>query len=124
MNYLAVAITGSVDAVARFGLVRWLEPWSVSFPWAIFVVNGLGCLLFGPAWGVGSVRWPEVVQVAILAGFFGAFTTFSSFAFGCIILIEKGQVVAAAANAVGQNVLGGIAMVTGVTVGRAFTGMG
>src|SRR5688572_8330425 len=122
MSYLAVAIAGSVGAVARFGLVRCLEPWSTSFPWAIFAVNVVGCLLFGVAWGMGSQRWPDVVQVAILAGFFGAFTTFSSFALDCVALIEQGRFAAAAGNVIGQNVLGGLAMIAGIAVGRAVAG--
>ena len=118
MNCLAVAVAGSAGAVARYGLVRWLEPWSASFPWSIFAVNVAGCLLFGLAWGAGSQRWPEVVQVAILAGFFGAFTTFSSFAFDCSVLIDQGRYVAAAGNVIGQNVLGVLAMIGGIAAGR------
>ena len=119
MNVLAVAIAGSVGAVARFGLVRWLEPWSASVPWSIFLVNVVGCLLFGVAWGAGSQRWPEVVQTAILAGFFGAFTTFSSFAFDCVELLEQGRYAAAAGNVLGQNAAGVVGMIAGIALGRA-----
>jgi CrcB protein len=122
MSYLAAAIAGSVGTVARLGLVRCLQPWATSFPWAIFAVNVAGCLLFGAAWGVGSQRWPDVVQAAILAGFFGAFTTFSSFAFDCVALVEQGRFAAAAGNVIGQNVLGGLAMIAGITIGRALAG--
>jgi CrcB protein len=119
MTWFAVALAGSLGVLARLGAVRCLEPWCTSFPWAILAVNVAGCLSFGVAWGAGSGRWPEAVQAAVLAGFFGAFTTFSSFAFDCVRLLEQGRVLAAVANVVGQNVLGGLAMVGGIAAGRA-----
>jgi fluoride exporter len=119
MDYLAVALAGSLGAVVRFAVVRALEPASATFPWPVFAVNVAGCLLFGLAWSWGAARWPELVKVAVLAGFLGGFTTFSSFAFDSVALLERGRVLAAAANVLGQNVLGIAALFAGIAVGRA-----
>ncbi len=55
-------------------------------PWPLgkLVVNALGCLLFGTVWGVFTLRLTHVSplwSLALLGGFCGAFTTFSTFAF-------------------------------------------
>ncbi len=54
-----------------------------SFPWGVFTVNILGCLGFGLAYAVTEYSFPlEPAQKTILfTGFFGAFTTFSTFIF-------------------------------------------
>ena len=118
MDYLAVALAGALGAAARFGVVRCLEPWSAAFPWPVLAVNVLGCLLFGIAWQAGASRWPDVASAAVLAGFLGGFTTFSSFALDTLVLLEQGRVLAAAGNVLGQNVLGVGAMLAGITLGR------
>jgi len=81
-TWLAVAAGGAVGAPARFLLDRWvtLRVGSVrdvgQFPWGLLVVNGLGSLLAGVivATTTGDLR------ILLLAGFCGAFTTFSGFA--------------------------------------------
>jgi fluoride exporter len=80
-----------------------MAPCSTSFPWPVFAVNVVGCLLFGIAWSFGASRWPELARTAVLAGFLGGFTTFSSFAFDTVRLLASGRLLAAAANVLGQN---------------------
>ena len=55
----------------------------------------------------------------MFVGFFGSFTTFSTFAFECLQLLERGRHVAFALQLVGQNLLGGLAMLSGLLLGRA-----
>jgi CrcB protein len=120
MEHLAVAAAGSAGALLRYWLGLALQPLCPSFPLHTFVVNVVGCFAFGVCWSIGAERWPAIASAAVLTGFFGAFTTFSSFAFDCTALLEQGRYWAAAGNALGQNGLGLLAMASGIALGRAF----
>jgi fluoride exporter len=60
------ALAGAVQSRAGDGL-----------PWGILAVNLLGCLLAGAFDGLGARLQPET-RLALVAGFCGAFTTFSA----------------------------------------------
>jgi len=90
------------------------------FPWGTAAVNLLGCMLFGLVWVLADERQllrPEF-RMAILVGFMGAFTTFSSLIFETGELARGAQWAAAALNLVGQNVLGFVAFAAGAALGR------
>lgn len=118
---LIVAFAGGLGAASRYvvGLScqRLLGP---DFPWATFIVNVVGCLLFG--FVVSQLARREVlrpeVQLLLLTGFMGAFTTFSTYMFETLQLVEASRWAAAMANFTGQNVLGGCAMLLGLQLGR------
>lgn len=116
---LAIAGAGAVGAVSRYLvglLVAGLLP---GWPLATLVVNVVGCFGFGLCWSLGHGRWAALTEVAVLVGFFGAFTTFSSFAFDGHALWEQRRTGALFANLALQNGLGLLAMWGGVTAGRA-----
>lgn len=113
----AIALAGSLGALSRYLMTVLIVSWCGTFPLHTFVVNLIGCLLFGVAWAIGHGRWSEVVTAAVLVGFFGAFTTFSSFAFDCVMLAEDRRFVGLAVDLVGQNVLGLLAMWGGMRLG-------
>ena len=56
-------------------------------------------------------------STAVLAGFFGAFTTFSSFAFDCHELLAARRFGLFAANVLGQNLLGIFGIAAGILLG-------
>jgi CrcB protein len=82
---LLLMLGGAAGTLARVGLAAAVQRWHGGpWPMGTLVVNGLGCLLFGTLWGLFNTRWPEVSplwSLALLGGFCGAFTTFSTFAF-------------------------------------------
>lgn len=82
---LLLALGGALGTLARVGLSAAVQKWHGGpWPWGTLTVNALGCLLFGTLWGIFNTRLPHVSQLwslALLAGFCGAFTTFSTFAF-------------------------------------------
>ncbi|MFY9342901.1 MAG: CrcB family protein [Planctomycetota bacterium] len=116
----AVAIAGAAGAVLRHAANLLLQSAWPGLPLAIALVNVVGCLGFGVCWSLAQGRWSPVVATAVLAGFFGAFTTFSSFAFDCHELFAERRLWLWAANVLGQNVLGLSAMAAGIAAGRAF----
>ncbi len=116
---MAVATGGALGALARFWLATWLRDVTESFPLGTFLVNLLGCFLFGLVWATQQAGWPRPLSVGVLVGFLGAFMTFSTFAFESVTLLERGQWWAMLGNLLGQNVLGCLGVVAGMALGRA-----
>lgn len=117
--YLALA--GAAGTLARYwlsGLVQ--KNISIDFPLGTASVNIIGCLLFGLIWAILESRLSISGQMRtiIFLGFFGAFTTFSSFAFETAQMLDESQWVWASANIILQNVLGLIGMIAGLTIGK------
>ncbi|MFN7591312.1 MAG: fluoride efflux transporter FluC [Planctomycetota bacterium] len=111
--FAAIAAAGSVGAVLRFLLVQLLQSWPGA-PWATAAVNVAGCLGFGLCWALAQDRWSPLLTTAVLVGFFGAFTTFSSFAFDCQQLLAERRYAALLGNLAVQNLLGLAALLGGI----------
>lgn len=99
---LAIALGGSFGAVFRFlvssGIYQWLGR---DFPYGTLVVNILGSFLLGlltEALVVQRIAIAFDYRSAILIGFIGAFTTFSTFSLETVYLIEQGSLTKAAGN--------------------------
>lgn len=94
----AIAAGGALGSVARFalstGVYRLLGR---DFPWGTLAVNVCGSLLMGALFvlflerSLVSGEW----RAAILVGFLGAFTTFSTFSLETLVLVEQGEAVRA-----------------------------
>lgn len=119
-KYAVVGIAGAAGAMSRYWLSGLMERFfSFGIPLGTFTVNVLGCFLFGVAWAAGVERMVLSVElrVAILTGFLGSFTTFSSFLFETNRLVEQGAWYLGVANLVLQIGLGFVAYRVGATVG-------
>jgi CrcB protein len=90
------------------------------FPLGTFVVNVVGCLVFGAIAGAASqrVQLAPGLRLFLLTGILGGFTTFSSYAFESVGLLQDGQFAAALINILGQVVAGLLGMWIGFAVGR------
>lgn len=122
MHILAIGVGGALGALARYalgGAVHRVLPGF--FPYGTFVVNLLGCLLFGLVIGLAESRFVvgPATRAFLLVGVLGGFTTFSSYTFESFELLRSGQFGAASANVVGQVALGLLALWAGFGVGRA-----
>ncbi|MCX7098471.1 MAG: fluoride efflux transporter CrcB [Methylococcales bacterium] len=124
MNQLiAVALGGSCGAVVRFlvstGLYQWLGR---GFPYGTLVVNVVGSFLIGlltESLIIQRVAIGVEYRAAILVGFIGAFTTFSTFSLETIYLLEQGSFNKAAMNVL-VSVLGCLfAVWLGLLCGRS-----
>jgi fluoride exporter len=77
------------------------------FPWGTFVVNVVGSLVLGIVLGAASVGTLSADTLSLVAtGICGALTTFSTFGFETVRLIEEGSTATAAANALGSLAAG------------------
>jgi CrcB protein len=123
VEVLGVAIGGSLGALSRYGVGVACEFLTTSsFPWAILVVNCVGCFLFGLVAAAMSEVDPAYywLRVALATGFLGGLTTFSSFGFDTYRLLEASDWTLAFLN-VAANMLTGLAAVAaGVWLGRQF----
>lgn len=99
---LAVASGGALGCVSRFLLSRWIQSimHHTDYPYGIFVCNVLGCLLIGILAGILIHRMElgPLWRSAILIGFLGGFTTFSSFSIDTITLLQQGDIMSALGN--------------------------
>jgi fluoride exporter len=106
---LLVAIGGAIGSVARYLLAgavhRVASPY---FPYGTFVVNVVGCLIFGVVFGISEQRFTvgPNLRAFVLIGILGGFTTFSSFTFETFQLLRDGEILLTAANAIGQVTIG------------------
>jgi CrcB protein len=116
---LGVALGGAIGALARWFLAAALRNVIEGFPVGTFVINAIGCFVFGLLWAWNAGKWPTHVAAAAFTGFLGAFTTFSTFAFESLDLWQQGRIVAFALNVIGQNVVGVLAVVAGAALGKA-----
>jgi fluoride exporter len=116
-----IGLAGGVGTFARYGLSGVVQRICGSaFPFGTLAVNVLGCFLFGLVWSLAEDRLSisGEMRTVILIGFFGAFTTFSGFAFETIQLLRDAQWVSAAANIMAQNVIGITGLFLGLMAGR------
>lgn len=92
MHILAVAGGGAVGAVLRYlAAVRWLGVAEMpAWPWATFFVNCSGAMLFGflAVWLAASTAVSDNLRLALMTGLLGAFTTYSTFAFEMVRMLE------------------------------------
>jgi len=92
--WLALIAAGAVGAPVRYiveGFVR--ERAGAGSPWGTFVVNATGSLLLGLLTGLGLYHaFPETPRLVLGTGFCGAYTTFSTFTFETVRLVEEGAI--------------------------------
>ena len=118
---LGVFLGGAIGALSRYGLDAWIERNTVSdFPWATFVVNVSGCLVVGflIAALVDRRHAPAWLRAALVVGFCGGFTTFSTFAQETVDLLEARLTVVAVASVSANVVVGVLAVLAGAGLGR------
>lgn len=117
MSLVLIAIGGALGALARYGLSGWVQARVGLFPWGTLVVNVLGSFLLGFAirYLESTVVPPEWRQ-AIAIGLLGAFTTFSTFSYEAVALVQGGDWGRAAAYVVGSVALAVVALLAGLGV--------
>jgi CrcB protein len=122
MTLLFLAAGGAVGAVSRYLLQGWVQDLvGGRFPWGTLVVNVSGSFALGLVFALAMDRAllaPEV-RVPLMVGLIGSYTTFSTLMLESWVLLEEGDVVPLLGNLVGSVVIGLLAVVAGLAIGRA-----
>ncbi|WP_405599940.1 fluoride efflux transporter CrcB [Streptomyces sp. NBC_01410] len=121
MNWLLVALGAAVGAPLRFLTDRAVQTRHDSvFPWGTFAVNVVGCLVLGVLTGaVTAGAASSRVQLFLGTGLCGALTTYSTFSYETLRLVEDGAKFYAALNVIAGVVAGLGAVFAGVLFGEA-----
>ena len=115
---------GALGAVARSLLNDFVQArLGPDFPWGTFVINVSGSLVIGVAAVlISSEILPAYARPLLVVGFLGGYTTFSTYSNETLQLLESGQFGTATLNALGQVVLGLVAVYLGVVLARSLVG--
>jgi CrcB protein len=121
VRYLLVGAGGALGAMARYALdglvLRLASPF---FPSGTFVVNVVGCLIFGVIMGLADQRsgLTPTGRLFLLIGLLGGFTTFSTYTFETFQLVRDGQYSRGLFNAAGQVIAAYLALWAGYVTTR------
>jgi fluoride exporter len=121
MPLILVGLGGFAGAVTRYVVDGAIAERSTgAFPWGTLVVNLSGSFVLGLLFAITTERaiLPAEIRGPVLIGFIGAYTTFSTYVLESWRLVESGAVGLALANLLGSLVLGMVAVVAGLAVGR------
>ena len=118
---IAIALGGSLGAVARHFFARWvMVTYGGQFPLGIMAANILGSFLMGGMVAlVGShFTITQEMRAFLMVGFLGAFTTFSTFALEAVMLGQKDAWISSMSYIVLSVGMSMIALLAGMRLGR------
>lgn len=101
MQLLYIGIFGGLGCVARFLLSGWTYALAGrGLPYGTLTVNILGSFLLGllMTFGLRSTLLSPELRIGLTVGFMGGFTTFSTFSYETMKLMEEGSLWQAGAN--------------------------
>ncbi|GIW09090.1 MAG: hypothetical protein KatS3mg061_0147 [Dehalococcoidia bacterium] len=121
MRYLLVGLGGFLGANARYLLGGWVaERFGTTFPYGTLVINVTGSLLLGFFLTLTTERFVADPgwRLFFAIGFLGAYTTFSTFSFESVVLLQEHAWWLALANVFGSTLLGLAAVLLGIALAR------
>lgn len=122
MDWLWVGLGGFLGANARHALGVWIVARvGASFPWHTLAINLTGSLAIGAIVVLLSERLggDPAWRLFLVVGFLGGYTTFSSYTFEGLALLQARQWLPAACYLLGSNGLGLAATYAGMALARA-----
>ncbi len=123
MRLLLIAIFGALGTLARFGLQGLVQvKTGGAFPYGTLLINLTGCFFLGLLGQIMLNRMmvsPEM-RIAITVGFFGGYTTFSSFGWETAKLMESGEWLRATTYVAASVVLGIFLSAAGIRLANRF----
>lgn len=116
-----IAIGGALGALTRYELGLWISSkWNQGFPIHTFLINVTGAFLLGflNILFIERMTISPLWRLGIGVGFLGAYTTFSTFGFEVITLLEVGSYATAAAYTFLSIIIGFAGVALGVGLAR------
>lgn len=122
MEFLWIGIGGFLGANARYYLGQEVgQRMGVYFPYGTMIVNITGAFLIGAILTlltdkiIADPLWRQLIVI----GFLGGFTTFSSYTYESLGLLQDGRWSSAVFYMLGSNMLGLVACLAGVVLARS-----
>jgi CrcB protein len=106
---LLIGVAGLLGTLCRYGLSGLIaRRFGETFPTGTLLVNLIGCFVAGFLLYTLNERFlvSEVVRTALMIGFLGGFTTFSSFGVQTFTLMKDGEAFFAMMNVLVSNAVG------------------
>ena len=119
----SIAAGGALGAVARYLVnVSPLGAWFGKFPFATFFINVVGSFLIGFLLILLTDKYEvsENLRFAVLVGFLGAFTTFSTFELEIFELLKEGEFATAALYFFLSVAVGFAGVAAGIALAKKF----
>lgn len=122
MDYLLVGLGGFCGANARYWMANWAaQRFGTLFPYGTLIINVSGSFLIGLVLAYLSDRsnLSPNYRILLATGFIGAYTTFSTFTFESLTLLQQGDYLLGVTNLLGSLALGLLAVFAGYRLGHA-----
>ena len=119
---ILVGVGGFFGAVTRYLVDRRVTGWTGgTLPWGTFAINITGSFLVGLLFAliVERAALSAQLRAPLMIGFLGAYTTFSTLMLESWRMVEDGAWQIAIVNIGGSILIGMVAVVAGVLIGRA-----
>ena len=123
LRLILIAVFGAIGTLARYGLQGLVQVRTGgTFPYGTLLINLSGCFLLGL---VGQLTLNRLVippdwRMAIAVGFFGGYTTFSSFGWETAKMLEDGEWLPASTYVAASVVAGLLLSVAGIRLANKF----
>ncbi len=117
---LIIGLGGFLGANLRYLISVWaVGQFGASFPWGTLIINLTGSCLLGLflAWAANHTALDPRIRLLIATGFFGAYTTFSTYANESMALFQAGDWIGGLGNVLGTNALCLVAALIGLGIG-------
>ena len=123
LRLFLIGMFGAIGTLARYGLQGLIQVRAAgTFPYGTLLVNLSGCFLLGL---IGQLTLNRLVispdwRMAIAVGFFGGYTTFSSFGWETAKMLEDGEWLPATTYVGASVVIGLLLSVAGIRLANRF----
>ncbi|MGB7433957.1 MAG: fluoride efflux transporter CrcB [Candidatus Acidiferrum sp.] len=123
LRIFLIALFGAIGTLARYSLQGVVQiKMASTFPYGTLLINLTGCFLLGL---IGQLTLNRVIvppewRMAIAVGFFGGYTTFSSFGWESAKMFEDGEWLRASTYVAASVVLGLLLSVAGIRLANRF----
>ena len=118
---LLIGLAGFIGTLGRYWMAELIaKRYGGTFPAGTLMVNLVGCFLVGLLFYLLEERFlvNHTARAAVLIGFLGGFTTFSSFGLETFSLLQNGAFALAILNVTASNLVGLLLVWAGYTLAR------
>lgn len=120
-KFFVISIGAILGANARYWVGGWAATrYGAAFPYGTLIINLTGSFLLGLFITLISERFLVNPNWRLLIGigFLGSYTTFSTYTYESVNLLLSGQLWSGLINLFGSSMIGAIATILGILLGR------